>query len=112
MAAADHQLGIREVDLFNREGEQRQVLLHMAHTPREVLDRTGANRTTLQPAVLAAGLPINKGRQLRSNSLRLKKSINGLNNLLGPAHGARGKPFVNEGDAPRQTLRLQRHEMS
>ena len=101
VAAADHQLGIREVDLFNREGKQRQVLLHMAHTPRQVLDRTGSYRTTLQPAFPTTGFPIHQSRQLSSDSLRLQTCINGLNNLLSSANRAGGEPFVDEGDAPR-----------
>ena len=50
VAAADHQLSITQVDLFDCHWQQRQVLLHMADTPGQLLDRAGSNLPAMKPA--------------------------------------------------------------
>ena len=50
VAAADHQLRIPQIDLLDRQGQQRQILLHVADAPRELLNRTGADAAPTQPA--------------------------------------------------------------
>ena len=49
VAAADHQLRIPKIDLLDRQGQQRQILLHVADPPWELLNRTGADAAPAQP---------------------------------------------------------------
>ena len=49
MTAADHQLGIPQVDLLDRQRKQRQVLLNVAGAPGQLLDRAGADVAPEQP---------------------------------------------------------------
>ena len=99
VAAADHQLSITKVDLFNRHWQQRQVLLHMADTPGQLLDEAGANLTVVKPAARPGRLTIHQRSQLRHDPLLSQQGINGLHHQFRAASGPWREPFVGQDDA-------------
>jgi hypothetical protein len=102
MAAADHQGVARQIQLLDRQGQQRQVLLHMAHPPGEALNEAGANRTSTQPAARPLTLSIHQSKQLRGFAQPLEEPIQLLDHLLAAPHRARREPLMHQRDPLRK----------
>jgi hypothetical protein len=66
MAAAQHQGVAAEVELLDRQGQQGQVLLHVADPPGKTLDERGMDAAPGQPTLGPLALPIHKGKEIRS----------------------------------------------
>ena len=43
VTTADHQISIPKINLLDRHRKEWQILLHMAHSPRQILNRTGTD---------------------------------------------------------------------
>ena len=94
MAAAHHQGVVGQVELLDRQGQQRQVLLHMTHPSRQLLDEAGADAAPLQPAAGMAAFAIHQGKQLGLT----EQGIQLTHHQLGASHGPRREPLVHEGN--------------
>ena len=110
MTAADHQISIAKIDLLNGHGKEWQILLHMTHSPGQMLNRTGADRPARQPTASASAFTINKSRQNRLPIEVGQQAIQGLNHKLSTTRRSGGEPFMSESDAPGQRIGGRRHD--
>jgi len=102
MAAADHQGVIVEVELLDRERQQRKVLLHMGDPPGECLDRASQDASPSPATVGPHTFSIHQCSQIRAASLCRQPSIDNIHNLLGASDGTRREPFMHQCNALRQ----------
>ena len=105
MAAADHKLRCTQIDLLDGEWQQRQILLHMAAAPWQVLNRAGQDGSALQPTARPTGFRVNEGGQLRFAAEVSQEGINLFNNLLCTSNRAGREPLVHQGDALGEVIR-------
>jgi hypothetical protein len=73
--AAQHQGVAGEIELFDRQRQQGQVLLNVTDPPGQPLDEAGGHRATLQPASRTLALPIHQGEQIRRSPLFAKEPV-------------------------------------
>ena len=109
VTAADHKLSGTNINLFDRQWQQRQILLHMAAAPGEVLNRACQHGSAVQPTTQPAGFSINQSSQLRLAAQVSQKGINLFNDLFGTPNRAGREPFMNQSDALREVVRSRRH---
>ena len=99
VVAAEHQRVVGQIELLDRQRQQRQVLLHMADAPGQALDERGVDRAALQPAAGTAALAIHQRKQLHLSAPLGGEEIHLPHHQFGPAGGARGEPLVHQSQA-------------
>ena len=98
VAAAHHQGVGAQVELLDGEGQQGQVLLHMADTPGQGLDEAGLDRAASQPAPRPPTFAIHQGMELGLP----QELIQFPHHQLGPPDRAGREPFVHQGRGARE----------
>ena len=83
MTAADHQLSGPKINLLNRHGQQRQVLLNVRDPKRQALNRAGENRASRHPTGRTPTFTVHQGGQLGTSPNLRQPLINGLHHQFG-----------------------------